>query len=229
MTKTTKCIACKSAIEADAKVCPVCKSYQSSWRNLTAYIAGIAGLFTVFTYVSSNIDAARKNLIPRTGINVLTADTNGLVVIQNIGDKKVYVSSLEYHLRVPGAGDHSHLRPLGATIGPGDTKIFEEPKENKAKGEVLKREQNWSDQQVETFYLQNKNCVAPFFVTGDHDLYRFLLEFLGDGLASLRVTGRVLYYEERSPEKSIKEVPGHLLFYISQEACNQNGMKPISR
>ena len=41
---TKRCAYCGSPIYVEAILCPVCKSYQSSWRTAVVYIAGIAGL-----------------------------------------------------------------------------------------------------------------------------------------------------------------------------------------
>lgn len=56
------CVACQSPLARRATVCPICKSWQSRWRNALVFLGGSAGflaiLTTAITYITNTIYTA---------------------------------------------------------------------------------------------------------------------------------------------------------------------------
>jgi hypothetical protein len=96
----TLCVVCKSEICVDAVMCPICKSYQSRWKNRLYYCASIAGIITVvislLTYVVSTWPEVKKRLFWRDSVEVTAFDSRGKIIIHNSGDGKVFVSHLSW-------------------------------------------------------------------------------------------------------------------------------------
>ncbi|MBV9653880.1 MAG: hypothetical protein JOZ42_04870, partial [Acetobacteraceae bacterium] len=44
---TLRCIACRAEIDGEARLCPVCKSYQRNWKNVLPYFGSAAGLIAI--------------------------------------------------------------------------------------------------------------------------------------------------------------------------------------
>jgi MFS family permease len=48
-----RCIACQSSLATGASICPVCKSWQSRWRNALVFLGGSAGARTALAPVAA--------------------------------------------------------------------------------------------------------------------------------------------------------------------------------
>ncbi|HYA40853.1 MAG TPA: hypothetical protein VEF34_06095 [Syntrophobacteraceae bacterium] len=106
MTENAFCVACKSQIISGATLCPVCKSYQSTWKHKLQYLAGVAGLVTVFiavlTYTVASWPEVRKVFYWRDRVGITSFDSvNGYIVVSNSGDGEVFVSHLSLHSDTP--------------------------------------------------------------------------------------------------------------------------------
>jgi hypothetical protein len=99
---TRPCAYCGSPISIKAKLCPVCRSYQSGWRAGIIYIAGIAGLVSLVAsagaFVIGKLPELRKDLFWTDQVKVLEFES-GLypdydVTLSNVGDGAVFVSKI---------------------------------------------------------------------------------------------------------------------------------------
>ena len=72
--ETKPCAYCGSAISKRASICPVCKSYQSAFRNVLLYLAGVAGLIglvgSAFAFIVSDIPNMSKALAWKDQVKV---------------------------------------------------------------------------------------------------------------------------------------------------------------
>lgn len=102
MTDTKSCSYCGSEIPIRATVCPVCKYQQTRWRNNLLFVAGLAGLITLFVsglaFTVDRLSLAYKNLVWQDRINVLQFHAVAQqfnYVIANSGDGPIFVSEIE--------------------------------------------------------------------------------------------------------------------------------------
>jgi hypothetical protein len=102
MTDTKSCSYCGSEIPIRAAVCPVCKYQQTRWRNNLLFVAGLAGLITLFVsglaFTVDRLSLAYKSLVWQDRINVLQFHAVGEhfdYVIANSGDGPIFVSEIE--------------------------------------------------------------------------------------------------------------------------------------
>jgi hypothetical protein len=92
----TPCVACKSNILVGASVCPICKSYQSRWKNELYYYSRIAGIIIVVislvAYMTSTWPEIKRTLFWQDSVDITAFDSKNKIVLYNSGDGKVFVS-----------------------------------------------------------------------------------------------------------------------------------------
>jgi hypothetical protein len=104
---TKPCAYCGSTMSATAILCPVCKSYQSSWRTFVVYVAGIAGLLGLIgsasVYIISEVPNIYRVLAWRDQIKIWefrALDYEDFEIFaSNTGDGPVVLSSLIIYYR----------------------------------------------------------------------------------------------------------------------------------
>lgn len=93
-----RCIACQSSLAIGASVCPVCKSWQSRWRNALVFLGGSAGflaiLATAITYVTNTIYTAWSQ---REDAQVLQLQYPGYQIFDNSGTIPIMLSHFELY------------------------------------------------------------------------------------------------------------------------------------
>jgi hypothetical protein len=111
-----QCIACGSPIEARASICPVCRSWQSGWKNHLVFLGGIAGflviLATAITYVSNTVYTI---LSQRDDAEILQLQYPGYQIFDNSGTIPILLSHLQ--LSWPG-GDATVI--VGQRLAPNE-------------------------------------------------------------------------------------------------------------
>ena len=94
------CIACQSPLARRATVCPICKSWQSRWRNALVFLGGSAGflaiLATAITYITNTIYTA---LSQREDAQVLQLQYPGYQIFDNSGTIPIMLSHFELYWR----------------------------------------------------------------------------------------------------------------------------------
>lgn len=96
--REVRCTYCASPlISTRARMCPVCKSWQSRWKNNLVFFGGSAGvlalLFTAATYVSTTIYTA---LSQRQDAQVLQFQYPGHQIVDNSGTVPLMLSHYEF-------------------------------------------------------------------------------------------------------------------------------------
>jgi hypothetical protein len=93
-----RCIACGSPLEARASICPVCRSWQSQWKNHLVFLGGIAGflviLATALTYVANTVYTI---LSQRDNAEILQLQYPGYQIFDNSGTIPILLSHLELY------------------------------------------------------------------------------------------------------------------------------------
>jgi hypothetical protein len=116
-----RCVACKSEINQGATLCPTCKTYQSKWKSVVQYIAGIVGILTIlaslFVYIVSGLPIVRKELLWKDKVNVLSFNSNQDLVITNVGDGDIFLSHVD--LRANGPDVLTSILRIGISVPTG--------------------------------------------------------------------------------------------------------------
>lgn len=122
---TKLCVYCGSSMSVAARLCPVCRSYQSAWRATVIYVAGITGLISLVasacTFVIGKVPDLRKMFNWRDQVTVWSFDT-GLypdfsATLSNTGDGKIIVSQI--FVILPDGYNVSY--PIAETLVPGQS------------------------------------------------------------------------------------------------------------
>src|ERR1700720_3989255 len=118
-TGKTFCVNCGSPILVGARICAVCKTYQSQWRNMLLFVGSIAGFITLLASGVTFIFAQLSSIIKTEKIAVSYLSYPGEVLLINTGDKEVFVSSLEVYWN---SRNHNERISLNASIKAGEFK-----------------------------------------------------------------------------------------------------------
>ena len=122
---TKPCSYCGSPMSAEAKLCPVCRSYQSAWRTTVIYMAGIAGLISLVgsagAFIVGEVPDLWRVLAWKDQVKVFDFET-GLypsfsVSLSNVGDGTVMVSQI--FAIMPDGYNVSY--PINKTLLPGES------------------------------------------------------------------------------------------------------------
>jgi hypothetical protein len=108
-----------------ARLCPVCRSYQSAWRTTVIYVAGIAGLISLVasavTFIVGKIPDVYKMFNWRDQVTVWSFDTglypNFSITLSNTGDGPVIASQI--FVIMPDGYNVSY--PIAQTLLPGQS------------------------------------------------------------------------------------------------------------
>lgn len=95
---TVRCIACRAEIDAEALLCPVCKSYQQNWKNLLPYFGSAAGLIAIvasaITFISGNAYDWFKVATWKDAVAIAYFEYPGQSGFINTGDGAIVLSSV---------------------------------------------------------------------------------------------------------------------------------------
>ncbi len=95
---TVRCIACRAEIDAEARLCPVCKSYQQTWKNLLPYLGSAAGLIAIIasalTFISGSAYDWFKVATWKDDVAIAYFEYPGQSGFINTGDGAIVISSV---------------------------------------------------------------------------------------------------------------------------------------
>lgn len=102
---TKPCKYCASEIPTQATLCPTCRSYQSTWRNVLLYAAGLTGFATLVAsavaFTAHEATETYKKMFWNDKLNVLELQTGPppylRVIMSNDGDGPVFASGLDIY------------------------------------------------------------------------------------------------------------------------------------
>ena len=225
---TKECIECRSRIHHRARVCEVCKHYQSRWHNTIRNLAATAGLATVAiaisTYVASNWDSLVKACCWKDKVLIAKLRSDSAITAYNVGDGAVYFDSVGIEI---AKGDDRRVwiridrsMDAGQTIDRG-LKIFDEKKSlicrYKMKDALGERpEDTFAVQRV--FYTDGE---LPFieFLKGVSDSKKIKFETPGE-LNEIRVFKATavpklysVHYKKYLPLDEVGKVDGWIMFF----------------
>jgi len=136
---TKPCVYCGSSMSAGARLCPVCRSYQSAWRTTVIYVAGIASLISLVasavTFIVVRIPDVYKLFHWRDQVTVWSFDT-GLyphfsITLSNTGDGPIIVRQV-FVIMPDGSipdGWYNVSYAIGQILPPGESILIEEGQE----------------------------------------------------------------------------------------------------
>lgn len=196
----TLCVTCKSDIAAGAAVCPICKSYQSSWKRKLYYCATIAGLITVvislLTYVASTWPEVRRTLFWKDLVDITAFNSMGKIVIYNAGDGKVFISHLWYGSEKLSFSGAIHINKII------DSKSFlvddvEKPQQGSTQwGTGSFSEDLW--QKMLTLRPANNECIRWFIYHPDDPGYQTIKAFLGKSFRTIPIDATLFFHSGRN-------------------------------
>lgn len=215
------CRYCGSEIAASAKICPTCRYYQSSWRNLIVFCAGITGFITLvisgFAFIADRTSDFYKNWTWKDDAHVVSLTTglspNFSLVVSNTGSGPIFVSdiiinwqrgnsSLNVNQRI-GAGEF--LRVGDAAIpGAPDYNAFVYSRSGRPSQDVV------NNAAIDEVNTPNKHCfLLVYFLPDSGDIERMSKFYSDNGqkLATEQATGRIVFFSLGSKAKIRSEFP----------------------
>ena len=193
----TSCVMCKSEIFAGAKICPICKSYQSSCKRNAYNCATLGGIIIVaislLTYITSTFPELRKIFFWRDVIEVTAFDSGRAIVINNSGDGKIFIS----HLLLSSKNiNFSWSIPIDETI---ETKSFlvhplkMAVKDSTQWTTVKLSEDSWQ-KILRTAHLMKNECIRWNYYSINDFAYQQIKTFMGKDFHEVSVDATLYFH-----------------------------------
>jgi hypothetical protein len=195
------CIACRSPIDRDASVCPVCKSWQARWKNVAAFYAGFATVVTlIVTAIFYIFSTLSREIKTSANSHVLEfAAPLGNQIYTNAGQSDAFLSHVEIYWGY--AGNQSIT-------------VAEEIKSGQIISRAYPSNNQWYTNYEQGLYLANDagdgtiyedfaaygdvaNCVGvQFFSVENNEIKRMNQHYQKENkrLATIPVTATLYYY-----------------------------------
>ena len=123
MATTRNCNACGSPIPQSAKLCPVCKTYQSRWRAAVHFLSASTPLWvaaaSLFLWAITQLPTIRILIWPREDVQVIAANPLEGAVIINRGDYEVFVARIMLYMTGRTSNWTGQQFPVHASVAPG--------------------------------------------------------------------------------------------------------------
>src|SRR5262245_51198612 len=95
---TCSCTSCASPIPQGARLCPVCKTFQRTWQRRFQFWASVTALVVAggafLSWGISLLPQSRRALFPREQVRVVSYNSLQSVVLANDGDREVFLSHI---------------------------------------------------------------------------------------------------------------------------------------
>ncbi len=218
--KGKRCIACRSPLEIDATICPVCKSQQAAWRNTATFFAGLVGLLALLasaaTYVVTSVAEFRKEVSWKDDIAVVHFASNGNTLIANIGSGEVFVTLIEVYF-----GNSSRHFVIDTHV-PQQKLVSVDTRTNK--GEST---DGWAVAAAATpttpadyRLTKQSGCIRDLFMSSDHPhLQRIISHYKPRIVVTSEVTAMALFVAGKSGSVMCKNFSAQWLLAEHQAAC----------
>ena len=139
----TKCINCASDLSLGAKICPICKSYQTQWRNNLAYLASIASVLALLASATAYIWSKSIEIAENYSQN---EEDITIVYIAGMPVKGVFINPSKADIFITSIDvEHSYgsyTLPVYTQINPGKSAILHPPPKDPESGENNSNENN---------------------------------------------------------------------------------------
>ncbi len=194
------CVACRSEISAGASLCPVCKSYQETWKNHLQYMAGVATLIVLTVSASfwlyERIHAAYSY---HENVSVVACSTmTRTAVVVNRGERNVFVSHLQ--LWMPGR-TKDWLAPnleINQSLAPGEFFKGEFSAPRFDAGEIVRGLNSADFEKLVSKAANNDPCFELEFFASFDTHYLDLVQAAGSTLNTFEVAGYLEYWGVRT-------------------------------
>jgi hypothetical protein len=222
------CVDCKSSIHAEARLCPVCKTYQSKAKRFFQYIATVIGVVTaiaaVIVYIISSVPAIRR----QDRIEIVDFYSNTGVAVANSGDGEVYISRVSVALldipagvTVPVVGqsfDVGIVLPSGSVTQhkfSGRPKFDYFPPSN---------EETWAEMQRQAS-IGADSCFIFVYASDNSPMAR---QFESANTRIVAAKGTVFYYFPQRGRWLTRDFPAHAtVAKIRNEKCDAQFRLPV--
>jgi hypothetical protein len=219
MTQTIPCVICKSEITSGAILCPVCKSYQTTWKRRLQYMATIGGLATVFiavvTYIATSWSDVRKVFFWRDRVTVTSLDSlSGVITFSNTGDGDVFISHFLLHSDAPKFSQSWAVNTLAKVNTFTSTPPRQQQEEGWGTGSLS--DQKWQ----EILTHSEDECFKWVFYDVNNPHCLNLQQFCGEGFRKLSLVGSIFFNSSHDESRQTRDVPIDAVpFFRKTEAC----------
>jgi predicted nucleic acid-binding Zn ribbon protein len=206
------CIACRTAIEPGATICPTCKSWQTRWKNTAtfygSYATALALILSGATYIGKNL---YDLLYTIDDAEVLEFSLPGYQVYSNQGTSDLFLSHVESYWQ---GGNTSIV--IGRLLDRGKTYVREETEEE------IKR-----DHTIGHMFIHNQSgdatsllsrpssCFASRIFSRDHFAVKQMntaYSQMGEKLALVNTESTLFYYSANGTKLYHKTFPTVVAF-----------------
>jgi hypothetical protein len=159
------CVACRTAVEPGATVCPTCKSWQARWKNTATYYGSYATALALIlsgaTYVGKNLYDLLHHI---DDAEVLEFSQPGNAVYSNLGTSDVFLSHVESYW---GDGANNSIQ-IGKQLSHGDIYYREETEEEKKEDQTFHHPFISNETGDGSTLLARPRCFAFRILSNDH-------------------------------------------------------------
>src|SRR5262245_11077924 len=114
--KQALCINCHSEIARNARICPVCKSYQQQWRNTLTYVGGLTSFVVILasaaTFIFSQYLEHSKRINWKDRVSLGYAKYPGDITLVNSGDGDMFAVGIEAYWNNANTNTHIALNAI---------------------------------------------------------------------------------------------------------------------
>lgn len=196
----TSCVMCKSEIFAGAKLCPICKSYQSRCKRSIYDCATMGGIIIVaialLTYVTSTLPEIRKMFFWQDVVEITAFDSSSHIVIHNSGDGKIFVSHLSWRSKEQG---HASILNINKTVDSKSFLIHDLTGQTKDLNQWVVRDINedlWQKILIKRRLTKNE-CLRWDYFCADDPSYQHLKTFIANGFREISVDATLYFRSGR--------------------------------
>ena len=203
---TVRCVVCKSQIHASAKLCPVCKSFQSPARRRIQFFVGIpVVLAVVVPFAFNQLMELYEWATSDSSVEIVRYHYPGEIVILNNGNGGVFVS--EIMMNFPAMRNKDYVISTSLIVDEGKIGIWKIGESQPERWNAIEDKGIIERQQLEAIIASEilpEECVRADFYMVEDPALRMYKERTGNTAFTLPATAEVRYFGIESTES--KEV-----------------------
>lgn len=223
-SRERRCKLCHEVINADAKLCPHCQSYQSRFRNLLVFTAQVLAVVSVIgsaiVFTITAWPELRKQIEWQDDIRLMRVSLVEGIDGVNVGDGSVFVRQVEFE----GFGGPNDPKPrrivewVRRSIAPNDSFSREFSRKG---GDVVDdmTEAEWRDAVAQARAPDHEEeCIVVQIVASDEPDLAMYRRALGEKLRTFDVKGTI-YYFSIEQQKNLAKKFAATGFLLRREHC----------